>query len=82
MRLRERPIVEYGSRIADRNDVMAPVSGNLLDTEHHASGIERRAGLEIPRLVLPARENFDVSATHIDNQYVHDETFLTLNWPS
>jgi hypothetical protein len=61
---------------------MAPFAGNLLDLEDHASGIQRRAGLEIPRLVLPAHENFDVSATHIDNQHIHDENLLPFNWLS
>ena len=35
-------------------------------------GNQRCAGLKLARVALPADENFDVSATHIYNQDIHD----------
>src|SRR5713226_6062172 len=68
--------MENRSRVADRHNVIAPIAGDLLDPADHASGNEPRSGVKMARLVLAAYENFDVSATDIDRQDLHDLTGL------
>jgi hypothetical protein len=72
VRFGDRPTVENWSRIADRYKVISPIRGHLLDLRDHVLGNQRCPGLKLARVGLPADENFDVSATHIYNQDIHD----------
>src|SRR5216683_85216 len=66
VRFRDGNIMEHRSGVTDRYDVKAPVPGDLLNPKDHASGNQRRSGVEFARLGLTADQNLHVTATHID----------------
>src|SRR6185436_8946244 len=83
VRLRDGPVAENRSRIADRHDVIAPVADNLLDAGDHTFGNHPGPGIKLARLIFAAGENFYVSANHIDYHHTHrHQRPPLLNWLS
>ena len=76
MRFRKQSISDDRPGIADRYRVILPVSGELLDAGDHLFGSQRGTGWKFPRLLLSGSEDLHVISAYIDNEYIHDESFL------
>ena len=61
-----------GPGIADRHHVVGPPIGKLPDAGDHLLSRHFWTGSELPLVALAGREDFDVGATHVDDQHVHE----------
>src|ERR1700685_1623430 len=57
--------------IAHRYDVVSPTIGELPDFRDHLLSRHFWSGSKLPLIDLIGREDFDMSAPHIDDQYLH-----------
>ena len=66
MRFGHRPVPQNQPGIADRDRVVLPVPGKLLDSGDHPLGGHRRARRETSEFLLSGGENLDVGSAYID----------------
>src|SRR5262245_800796 len=71
MRLGKRPISNNLPRISDRDCIILPVTGELLDSGNHPLRRKYRTGWKFPHRFLSSSENLNVSPAHIDHQNIH-----------
>ena len=71
VRLCDRPVVQHGSGIANRHNIVTPVFRDPLDRRHHASRRQLRAGVKPPRLLLSRGQDFYVGSTDVDRKHFH-----------
>jgi hypothetical protein len=69
--LGDRLAVQHRAGIADRDDVVAPVRGELLDRGDHAPRRQLGARRNLARLALPGREHLHVRAADVDDEDLH-----------
>src|SRR5258708_37830617 len=81
MRFRHQPIPDNHSRVANRDHVILPVAGELLDSRDHLLRCQAGSGRKLPWLLLSAGENFHVVTADIDDQHIHDEYLLMFSAP-
>src|SRR5262249_40688348 len=65
-----RPAVENRPGIADRDPVIRPPSGELLDSRQHPPGGQGRPGWKGPPFGLSGGKDLDRSSAHIDDQHL------------
>src|SRR6516225_5568545 len=66
VRIVEDTALQHRSRIPDRDGLVLPFGGELLDLGHHLLGCHLRARYELLRRCLPTSEYLFVCPTHID----------------
>src|ERR1017187_3941298 len=68
VRFAQRMVVNHGSRVAYRDDVVIPVLGDSLYIPDHPAGGHGWAGGNLALLGLSGGQQLDVSAANIDHQ--------------
>ena len=70
-RLGARPVVVHQAGVADRDDVVLPVFGELQDAFDHLARHQRWPRRKLPWFVAIGEKDLDTVAADVDDEYLH-----------